>query len=267
MKKVCVNNGKKVAIAKDLRELLDCENTRIVGCFDDMKLIGIIALDVDTPKCEAEVVALFVDLDDREMWQEVSRVMFEWLREEMVELMTYKFFVGKYNENVIEFLRVIEAEFLNNEYTLVKYSEQNEKESIEGTVCQREWEQASELHDYIFPDVYYSGKEMLERLGHENKLFVEVRDGEVIGYCYAERQEDMKWGYIHFLGVKEGYRRKGIGRKLITQGVDWASSSGVEKVSMCVEAENEMALELYASIGFVVDWENVAYRLQSNERK
>jgi ribosomal protein S18 acetylase RimI-like enzyme len=51
--------------------------------------------------------------------------------------------------------------------------------------------------------------------------------------------------------VAESHRRRGIGRALLDQAVDWARTAGVRKLELHVFPWNEPAIHLYESYGFV----------------
>ncbi|HEX7003903.1 MAG TPA: GNAT family N-acetyltransferase [Trueperaceae bacterium] len=55
------------------------------------------------------------------------------------------------------------------------------------------------------------------------------------------------------LAVSPRWRRHGLGRGLLASGFDWAATVGVRKVSLNVRANNEAAIELYRSEGFVLE--------------
>lgn len=52
------------------------------------------------------------------------------------------------------------------------------------------------------------------------------------------------------LMVASGHRRRGIGRALLAEAVDWARRSGVRKLELHVFPHNEAAIALYESAGF-----------------
>jgi RimJ/RimL family protein N-acetyltransferase len=52
------------------------------------------------------------------------------------------------------------------------------------------------------------------------------------------------------LMVAAGHRRRGIGRALLEQAVEWARESGVEKLELHVFPHNEPAIKLYEQFGF-----------------
>jgi putative acetyltransferase len=62
--------------------------------------------------------------------------------------------------------------------------------------------------------------------------------------------------------VLDGYRRRGIGRALLDEGVAWARSSGIRKLELHVFPWNEAAMRLYESFGF----EREGYRKRHYDR-
>jgi putative acetyltransferase len=50
--------------------------------------------------------------------------------------------------------------------------------------------------------------------------------------------------------VAARHRRRGIGRALLEQAVEWARESGVEKLELHVFPHNEPAIRLYEQFGF-----------------
>ena len=56
--------------------------------------------------------------------------------------------------------------------------------------------------------------------------------------------------YLSRLIVKDGYRRQGIGRKLVEHVIRKAEDAGYTEISVGVDADNFPALKLYVHIGF-----------------
>jgi putative acetyltransferase len=50
--------------------------------------------------------------------------------------------------------------------------------------------------------------------------------------------------------VAAGHRRRGIGRSLLEQAVEWARESEIEKLELHVFPHNEPAIKLYEQFGF-----------------
>lgn len=56
--------------------------------------------------------------------------------------------------------------------------------------------------------------------------------------------------FIEAVSLLNSYQGKGLGKNLIRAGIDFAKNFGVKKVMLCVNAENELAAELYFKEGF-----------------
>jgi mycothiol synthase len=73
------------------------------------------------------------------------------------------------------------------------------------------------------------------------------------------KENNTKIGWIEILGVIKEYRRRGIGRALLSDGVAWLHHRGMTTVYLEMDAENCSALTLYTSLGFTVEGENIIY--------
>lgn len=105
------------------------------------------------------------------------------------------------------------------------------------------------LHDRLFPGTHTPG----DRLGREPDRVVLAarRDGAVLGYVAAERQEDGA-GYVDFLGVDEPARRQGIGHLLVVAACRRLHDDlGCSLAHLTVRESNLAARRLYTSLGFV----------------
>ncbi len=55
---------------------------------------------------------------------------------------------------------------------------------------------------------------------------------------------------LHRVVVRADQRGRGIGRRLLRAGIDWAHATGAEEVLLEVEVDNAPARGLYESLGF-----------------
>jgi len=55
------------------------------------------------------------------------------------------------------------------------------------------------------------------------------------------------------MSVRADWRRKGVGRALLTDALAWAPSAGIKRVELYVYARNAPAIALYEQLGFVVE--------------
>jgi len=82
-------------------------------------------------------------------------------------------------------------------------------------------------------------------------------DGDkVIGYCWTittgEAATGSRKGQILMLGVDPDYRGKGIGKGVLSAGLSYLRSKGVQVVELTVDSSNQPACALYRSAGFKV---------------
>jgi GNAT superfamily N-acetyltransferase len=76
-----------------------------------------------------------------------------------------------------------------------------------------------------------------------------VRDsGCLVGYCCTEKKADLTW--LRRIGVVPGYRRQGIGRRMMDVMVDHSVKAGLPRMMLFVRADNAGALRLYDAYGF-----------------
>ena len=93
---------------------------------------------------------------------------------------------------------------------------------------------------------------LLEPLDTRHWIIAEC-DDRAVGYVYLEWGKG-RWRNISSLviGVDDGYTRKGIGRKLLDAAL-WTGFQYLDfnKIELVVYTENELAIGLYESVGFV----------------
>jgi RimJ/RimL family protein N-acetyltransferase len=90
-------------------------------------------------------------------------------------------------------------------------------------------------------------KQWLESLARADSvtLVAEV-DGEIVGLAGLEGKEVAELGMV----VASGWRRRGIGTRLMEALIAWARSVGAHKISLHVWPHNAAALRLYEKFGF-----------------
>lgn len=90
-------------------------------------------------------------------------------------------------------------------------------------------------------------------------LLVAVDDaGVIVGLHWTKRRSDVV-GEVYNLAVGSHARGRGLGRALLTAGLAHLHRRGAEEVLLWVDTANEPAVELYASQGFRIRWEDVAF--------
>jgi mycothiol synthase len=95
---------------------------------------------------------------------------------------------------------------------------------------------------------------------------VETGEGQLAGLCWAyinyeeNRRRGEAIGWINDLEVARTYRRQGLGRALLLDGIHWLRGQGMRTVDLWVDSGNREARSLYAATGFEVDKSVVDYR-------
>jgi len=120
------------------------------------------------------------------------------------------------------------------------------------------------LHDAAFPNTYYSGQEIIDRLDSDNRVLVAVTsDRKLQGYCYVISEPEFHEGTIEFIAVSPAYRKQGIGADLIKSALDYLfMEKQIEETTLCVAANNVQAVNVYLKAGFVLKHELASYRIE-----
>jgi ribosomal-protein-alanine N-acetyltransferase len=120
-------------------------------------------------------------------------------------------------------------------------------------LTRRDAARCAELESLLFggddpwPEVAF-----VRELAARHNRYVAARvDGTLVGYAgIAKLGRIPPFEYeIHTVGVDPGYQRHGIGRAMMDRLLSWAGSDSV--VFLEVRTDNEPALALYQSLGFV----------------
>ena len=83
-------------------------------------------------------------------------------------------------------------------------------------------------------------------------VFVAEDGEEIVGRLSIARDAHPASFHVASLGlmVAKSHRRRGVGRALLEQAVEWAREVGVSKLELYVFPHNEPAIALYESFGF-----------------
>jgi putative acetyltransferase len=67
------------------------------------------------------------------------------------------------------------------------------------------------------------------------------------------------------MSVKQPWRRKGVGRELITAALEWAPTAGIKRVELYVYARNAPAIALYEKLGFAIEGRRKGFIREGDE--
>ena len=103
------------------------------------------------------------------------------------------------------------------------------------------------------PSLESSREFVLSNIHEGVPQFVAVKGDEVVGWC--DISPGKREGFTHCgtlgMGLIRGYRRRGIGTRLMERTMEAAKARGVERVELEVYASNAPAVSLYEKRGFV----------------
>jgi putative acetyltransferase len=98
---------------------------------------------------------------------------------------------------------------------------------------------------------------------------VALADGEIIGTAGLHLSgTGLRRMHVRALGlgVAPGWQGRGVGRRLLARLLDWADNwGGVLRVELYVHADNDRALALYRSMGFVQEGRHKAFSLKNGQ--
>lgn len=91
-------------------------------------------------------------------------------------------------------------------------------------------------------------------------------DSTLAGFCkgHIDHEENAlknrKEGWIGLLGTRRGYRRQGLARAMLLQGLYQLQTAGMETALLGVDAQNpNQAMGLYESVGFTIKETHLTY--------
>jgi ribosomal protein S18 acetylase RimI-like enzyme len=76
--------------------------------------------------------------------------------------------------------------------------------------------------------------------------FIAECDGQIVGAILCGH--DGRRGYIHHLAVDSGYRRMGIGKKLLRLSVEQLKASNIKKTVLFLLKENDIGETFYKTL-------------------
>lgn len=89
-----------------------------------------------------------------------------------------------------------------------------------------------------------------------NYGFVAIKDNKVIGFALfglmlkPSNFISPEVTYVSEMIVKEGYRSKGIGEKLLKKIIEFSKTRGIDKIELEITNANERGIEFYKRMGF-----------------
>ncbi|OOC62029.1 GNAT family N-acetyltransferase [Paenibacillus ihbetae] len=236
------------------------------------RIIGALGFQVDEEDRSAEVWGPFIDAGQAEWAPLANQLWREGLSRLDVAVDTLYGFYNMENVNCTNFMAEIGAE-RSGLHTILKSrgkagvnwtsdSPLVDSTGVEDITPELEAE-FLKLHAMSFPGTYYGGKEILNRLNGDRRLFTAVEHGELAGYVYVEAEPEFREGSIEYIAVSSDFQRRGYGKKLLARALRYLFGNvGTEEISLCVSRDNIGAIRLYESMGFDTEHQLAAFVLK-----
>jgi ribosomal protein S18 acetylase RimI-like enzyme len=103
-----------------------------------------------------------------------------------------------------------------------------------------------QITDASTPDYHQKVLSLLDN--SDNILLISMQNEIVIGMAWGNVKEGAAW--LGFMGVKEPFRGKGLGRSLLNRFIYESKARGAGKVSLDTDPSLVPAIRLYESEGF-----------------
>ena len=86
-------------------------------------------------------------------------------------------------------------------------------------------------------------------------------DGVIDGFCWTKLHTDATetLGEIYAVGVDPSVASRGIGRRLVIEGLRHLASAGANTAMLYVDADNAPAMAVYSSLGFASHHSELAF--------
>lgn len=243
----------EASIQRDFSETLDFG----FACREGDRLCGLLSCFPDLEKGNVDCALL----TDRENYSATARQLLSAAQAQLGNHLRYTFFFPKENEACAAFLESIGACRRENEYRMVL--RRDDWQPQEGLPAPHPLEEAAyaafvALHDRVFPDVYVSGRDILEDLGKSRFVYTLEEAGNLAAYGVLHRAEDRFTAEI--LGVRQELRGRGFGRAILNcLAKETFCRHGAAELDLIVDADNTQALILYQKTGFQILEENRCY--------
>ncbi|MFX1534536.1 MAG: GNAT family N-acetyltransferase [Promethearchaeota archaeon] len=104
-------------------------------------------------------------------------------------------------------------------------------------------------------DKWKKGVEKALNISTEQVFVAEDETGKLLGYVAGgiypwPVSPFQKYGSLNTIAVAERSRRQGIGKRLVLELLRWFQREGIQHISIYVDYRNQVALQLYKSLGF-----------------
>lgn len=246
------------SIEKEFKFILSEDAAHSIFDIED-KLIGMLGLFMGEEGDRIDCIGPFTDYD----YDTISLQLFQTAWESFTDSCTFVFYFNSKNEECLRLMQTIEATNNGNEMRLcLDRKEFKECDGLSKVIPLPESlkEDFIKLHDKVFPDIYISGKGIINTLGNGREVYCIINDEILVAYGILETFTSGNTVFAEIIAVDENNRRKGYGRAIVNELIKQGfKNSLITNVDLIVDNVNSNAISLYTSFGFKVKVENLHY--------
>jgi ribosomal protein S18 acetylase RimI-like enzyme len=243
-------------VRASLAECLIPPSEGFVMGYEENELVGVFGVDADP---EINRAWLFGPLVDHAEWHEIADQLYAKVLPRIpVNIRDYDLFADVQNTRM-EAFAVRHGFPLNSENAVLtltreKYQPSAKRHSKIIPYQKRFFKQFEAMHKVLFPNAYFTARQMTEKINEHHQLFLGVENRQLLGYQFCKLEPESGSGYVDFIGTDPSVRGRGIGADLLASGIDWMlSAPTTQKINLTVNADNVAARHLYETFGFVTD--------------
>lgn len=219
-----------------------------VVAYEEGELVGVLGFDASLENNCAEIWGPFVKETEwvNQLWAEMEKLL-------PPEIHNLSMFTSNQNRRLLSFAK--ELGFVKqSEQTILTVSRVDRHQIKDEPIVELTEEYFSEikqLHNEAFPETYYNGQQLIDRLSPNRKVFIVKESNQLKGYIYVEGEPAFGEASIEYMVVKDLERGKGFGNQLINGAIQWLfSCEDIAIITLCVNSTNEKAIKLYKEVGF-----------------
>ncbi|MCG3087490.1 GNAT family N-acetyltransferase [Sporosarcina cyprini] len=221
--------------------------------YEEDRIVGALGFDLDIEDRSAEVWGPFVPEVDLRLAETLWKSLYETVEDQLDH---FHFFYSGENELLKRFIETKSGIEKGKHVVLV--AQKGEQPSyVTGEIVSYEvscWEAFKTLHEEAFPKTYYDAETICNRLNEQNQLLIlKADDQRIKGYVYIEDDLAHGEGSIEYIAVSNAFRKQGIGTRLLQEALlRLFTFERIDEISLCVNATNSVAINLYKTAGFNV---------------
>lgn len=231
--------------------------------YDGNRLVGIFGVDADL---EVDRAWLFGPLVEHTEWVQIADQLYaDILPLIPAGIHDFDIFCDEHNSSVADFA-LRHGFSLRSENAVLTLERENYRSAANRNPAIIDYqdhffEQFENVHTNLFPNAYFTARQMVEKRDQNHRLYLAVEDSRLLGYHFCKIEQESSSGYVDFIGTDVSARGRGTGADLLASGLDWMlSTPSTLKINLTVNADNIPARSLYQKFGFTTHRVMCAYR-------